>query len=243
MQSTATALTVETEATESYLSHLFEGYRFRVAETAEEFEAALEIRREVYCGDFGYDVPVPDEYDHRSYLLIAECEETGEIVGTMRITPRELGPVEAEEYFTLPSELDSRRAIEISRFAIKRSHRKTRTFLPVVSCGLFKLCYDFALFLGADCEIVCSKAEKMGSYFAVGFHSTGITKSYEKLNGAEHELLAHDFRVLDEIIDRNNPFRDLFFAHYDEVVVPNDVPPTNLVDDPFSEPLRMAVGA
>src|SRR5690349_13312264 len=127
MQSnTATALT-ETENTETYLSTLLNGYRFRVAETPEEFAAALELRREVYCGDFGYDVPVPDQYDHRSYLLIAECEATGEIVGTMRVTPREFGPVEAEEYFTLPAELDSPRAIEISRFAIKRSHRKTRT--------------------------------------------------------------------------------------------------------------------
>ena len=148
---TATQLN-ETPATDSYLSTLLQGYRFRVAETAEEFEAALELRREVYCGDFGYDVPVPDEYDHRSFLLIAECEKTGEIVGTMRLTPRELGPVEAEEYFTLPEHLDSIHAVEISRFAIKRSHRKTRTFLPVISVGLFKLCYEFSMFLGADCE-------------------------------------------------------------------------------------------
>ena len=243
MQSnTATALT-ETHATQSYLSDLFKGYSFRVAETAEEFAAALDVRREVYCGDFGYDVQVPDEYDHRSYLLIAEVEETGEIVGTMRITPRELGPVEAEEYFTLPGELDSPRAIEISRFAIKRSHRKTSTFLPAVSCGLFKLCYDFALFLGADCQIVCSKAEKMATYFSVGFHSTGITEVYEKLNGVEHELLAHDFSHLADALGSGNPFADLFFTEFDEVILPNDVPPTNLVDDPFCEPLRMAVGA
>src|SRR5687767_15458569 len=109
---TATQLT-DTAATASYLSTLLQGYRFRVAETAEDFEAALEVRREVYCGDFGYDVPVPDEYDHRSYLLIAEVEETGEIVGTMRITPREYGPIEAEEYFRLPGALDSTHAIEI----------------------------------------------------------------------------------------------------------------------------------
>jgi len=238
---TATKLN-ETPATDSYLSTLLKGYRFRIAETAEEFAAALELRREVYCGDFGYDVPVPDEYDHRSYLLIAECEETGEIVGTMRMTPRELGPVEAEEYFELPGDLDSRRAVEISRFAIKRSHRKTRTFLPVISCGLFKLCYEFSMFLGADCQIVCSKAEKMASYLSMGFSSTGITKSYAKLNGAQHELLAHDFNRLDVIL-KDNPFGELCFTPLDEVLLPNGMPPTNLVDEQFSEPLRMAVGA
>lgn len=239
---TATQIQDHTEATPGTLNTLLQGYRFRVAETAEDFEAALAIRREVYCGDFGYDVPVPDQYDHRSYLLIAEVEETGEIVGTMRITPREFGPIEAEEYFTLPANLDSSRAIEISRFAIKREHRKTRTFLPVVSVGLFKLCYEFSLFLGADCQIVCSKAEKMWSYLSMGFRSTGITKRYAKLNGAEHELLCHDFRYLDVVL-KDNPFAEMCAATLEEVVIPTEMPPTNLVDDPFVEPLRMAVGA
>jgi N-acyl-L-homoserine lactone synthetase len=239
---TATQLTETTQATDSYLSSLLTGYRFRVAETAEDFAAALELRREVYCGDFGYDVPVPDEYDHRSYLLIAECETSGEIVGTMRITPRELGPIEAEEYFTLPAHLDSAHAVEISRFAIKRSHRKTRTFLPVISVGLFKLCYEFSMFIGADCQIVCSKAEKMASYLAMGFSPTGLVKRYAKLNGLEHELLEHDFRQVEEILV-NNPFLDMCVTPLEQVTLPNELPATNLVDEMFSEPLRMAVGA
>jgi N-acyl-L-homoserine lactone synthetase len=237
---TATQLT-ETFTPDSGFDALLDGYRFRVAETAEEFAAALELRREVYCGDFGYEIPVPDEYDHRSWLLIAESVDTGEIVGTMRITPREYGPVEAEEYFRLPAQLDSRHVIEISRFAIKRSHRKTRTFLPVISLGLFKLCYEFSLFIGADYQVVCSKSEKMWTYQSMAFRSTGITKRYEKLNGAEHELLFHEFRRAGTILE-GNPFRELFcdFA-FDEITVPTDLPPTNLVDEPFSEPLRMAV--
>jgi N-acyl-L-homoserine lactone synthetase len=232
----------QTQATDSYLTELLQGYRFRVAQTAEDFAAALELRREVYCGDFGYDVPVPDEYDHRSYLLIAECEESGEIVGTMRMTPRALGPVEAEEYFRLPGALDSDRAIEISRFAIKRSHRKTRTFLPVISVGLFKLCYEFSMLLGSDCQIVCSKADKMASYLSMGFRSTGITKRYAKLNGTQHELLFHDFTRV-AVILKDNPFGELCQTPLAAVMLPSEMPPTNLVDESFSEPLRMAVGA
>jgi N-acyl-L-homoserine lactone synthetase len=238
---TATQLT-ETPATDSYLSTLLQGYCFRVAETAEEFAAALEIRREVYCGDFGYDVPVPDQYDHRSYLLIAEWVETGEIVGTMRVTPRELGPIEAEEFFTLPEQLDSPRAVEISRFAIKRSHRKTRTFLPTVACGLYKLLYEFSMLIGADCQIVCTKEEKLASYLSMGFSSTGIKKAYAALNGIEHELLHHDFNRLDEIL-KDNPFGELCFTPLEEVVLPNEMPAMNLVDENVAEPLRMAVGA
>lgn len=240
---TATQLTDTATGTDFGLDHLFAGYRFRIADTAEEFAAALELRREVYCGDFGYEIPVPDEYDHRSWLLVAEAVDTGEIVGTMRITPREYGPIEAEEYFRLPNQLASRRVIEISRFAIKRSHRKTRTFLPVISLGLFKLCYEFSLFIGADYQVVCSKSEKMWTYLSMGFRSTGITKKYAKLNGAEHELLFHEFRRA-AVILQGNPFRELFCdAQVDEVAVPSTLPPTNLVDEPMVEPLRLAVGA
>ncbi len=238
---TATQLQ-DTGATDSYLDTLLKGYRFRVAETAEEFAAALELRREVYCGDFVYEVPVPDAYDHRSYLLIAECEETGEIVGTMRVTPRALGPLEAEEFFELPEDLDMPRAIEISRFAIKRSHRKTRTFLPVVACGLYKLLYEFSMFLGTDCQIVCTKEEKLASYLSMGFTSTGIKKSYVTLNGVEHELLHHDFNHLASIL-KDNPFGELCLTPLDEVALPKEFPPTNLVDDSVGEPLRMVVNA
>ncbi len=238
---TATQLieTTESESTDTFgLTSLLQGYRFRVAETAEEFEAALNLRREVYCGDFGYDVPVPDEYDHRSYLLIAEVEETGEIVGTMRVTPRELGPIETEEYFRLPSNLDSRNAVEISRFAIKRSHRKTRTFLPVISVGLFKLVYELSMFLGADCQIVCTKSEKLFSYLTMGFAQTGLKKSYAKLNGVEHELLFHEFHKIPYTMG-DNPFAVMCATDLQEVVTPTAMPPVGLVEDPSTELYRL----
>ena len=231
--------TSETKSDDFGLAALLKGFRFRVAQTAEEFAQALQLRREVYRGDFGYDVPVPDRYDHRSYLLIAECEETGEIVGTMRVTPRALGPVEAEEYFRLPKSIDSRRAIEISRFAIKRSHRKTRTFLPVVSVGLFKLVHEVSRLLGADYQIVCTKSERLFSYLTMGFTPTGLKKRYAKLNHVEHELLFHEFRRIPETM-ADNPFGVMCATELPEVVAPTAMPPTNLVDETFREPLRMA---
>ena len=240
----ATAQTIETpSATDSGLTTLLEGYRFYVAEDAETFARALEVRREVYVENFGYDVPVPDEYDHRSWLLVAEHVESGEIVGTMRMTPRTYGPVEAEEYFTLPKDLDSTDAIEISRFAILAGHRKTRTFLPVVSVGLFRLCFDLAMLVGAERQIVCTKAERLWSYQSMGFQSTGIKTRYEKLNGTEHELLGHDFRGIGNGAIAGNPFEELCCGvELDEVIAPSTIPPLGLVDEPEPE-YRMAVGA
>jgi N-acyl-L-homoserine lactone synthetase len=218
------------------------GYRFRVATDEETFAEALAVRRSVYRDDFGYDVPVPDEYDRRSWLLVAETESDGEIIGTMRITPRRFGSLEAEEYFRLPSALAGHEVMEISRFAIRRNHRKTHSALPSVSLGLFKLCYEFVLAMGATCEIICSKPERVWMYEAMGFRSTGVVASYTKLNGAEHELLCHDFRTTGYSLD-NELFRGLYSeVKFDEVVLPAGEPPIGLVDR-FGEPLRVAAAA
>jgi N-acyl-L-homoserine lactone synthetase len=240
----ATAQKIETtDANELGLSTLLDGYRFRIADDADTFARALDVRREVYVEDFGYDVAVPDEYDSRSWLLVAEHVETGEIIGTMRIMAREFGPVECEEYFALPENVASRKVIELSRFAIVRAHRKTRTFLPVVSVGLFKLAHEFARLIGAECLVVCSKAAKIWTYQSLGFDRTGLTTSYAKLNNVEHELLALDFTTLYTDI-AGNPFLELFQMDLDEIILPTSVPSLGLVEEPMTpEPFKIAVGA
>src|SRR5439155_13685529 len=122
---------------------LLRGYRFRVCTDPASFAAALDVRRRVYQGGCGYDVPVPDEYDGRSWLLLAEHEETGEAVGTMRITPRSVGRLEAEEYFWLPPRLRTAASVEVNRFAILPGHRRAGKLMPAVSFGLFKLMIQF----------------------------------------------------------------------------------------------------
>jgi N-acyl-L-homoserine lactone synthetase len=240
----ATAQKIETtDGNELGLSTLLEGYRFRVADDAETFARALDVRREVYVEDFGYDVAVPDEYDSRSWLLVAEHVETGEVVGTMRLMAREFGPVECEEYFELPENVASRKVLELSRFAIVRAHRKTRTFLPIVSVGLFKLAHEFTRLIGAEYLVVCSKAAKIWTYQSLGFGRTGKTTSYAKLNNVEHELLALDFTTF-YTDNAGNPFLELFEMELDEIVVPSSAPSLGLVEEPIeAEPFKIAVGA
>src|SRR5262249_9076798 len=114
------------------------------------------------------------------------------------------------------------------------------------SVGLFKLCYEFGLMLGAERQIVCSKAERLWTYQTLGFEGTGITTCYEKLNGTEHELLRHDFQALEARVTSGatagNPFDELWANEYDEVVVPETVPALGLVDELTPE-YKIAVGA
>lgn len=226
---------------DDFVAGILQGFRFRVCQTSEDWEAALEIRRSVYRESCGYEVPIPDEYDGRSWLFIAEDVATGAAVGTMRVTPRYSGPVEAEEYFTLPRHLRQNSA-EITRFAIMPGYRKGKTFLPVVSLGLFKLVRDFSARIGIRHLIVCSKAERMWTYEWMRFKTTGKRARYSKLNDAEHELISLDLvRCFEGAED--HPFYGFFRdARYQEVEVPARIPSPGLPFVP-DDASHVAIGA
>jgi N-acyl-L-homoserine lactone synthetase len=240
-----TQKTIETgfESQEDFIAGILEGYRFSVCRNAREIAEALEVRRQVYVGSSGYEIPVPDAYDPRSWLLIARDMKTQKVVGTVRITPRFGGPLEAEEYFKLPGSLRSAKAFEISRFAILPEYRKGKTFLPVVSLGLFKCVMRFLESLDADYMVICSKPEKIWTYTWMRFQSTGLRATYEKLNNAEHELLWYDFRHAAEILE-GHPFQPFFVElDYDQVVIPSDRPALGLHDGSRRVAYLRAVGA
>jgi N-acyl-L-homoserine lactone synthetase len=216
-------------------SGLLAGYRFSVCDTPESFARALEVRRQIYVGNIGYEVPVPDSYDARSWLLLAEHVASGRAVGTMRLTPRFGGAFELEEYFTLPRELQSPRAVELSRFAILPEFRKGTTFVPVVSLGLFMLTRSWLDRIGAHLMVICAKPEKVWTYEWLRFQRTGRTAPYGKLGNVEHELLWCDFRrwcdARGDVTFQDHPFREFFTARHREVEVPTEMPRLDLAAD------------
>lgn len=235
--------TNQAPGTDDILVHILEGYRFAVCENPWQAGRALEVRRQVYREESGYDVPVPDEYDRRSWLITAEEVATGKIVGSIRVTPRFGGPLEAEEYFTLPAHLRTPKAFEISRFAILPAYRKGKTFLPTVSLGLFKAVQTLLERLGAHYMVICAKPERVWTFEWMRFEHTGLTARYEKLNGAEHALLAYDFRAEVETMS-DHPLRAYWLdIVYPQVHVPKKLPPLGLGGGTASRYVRLAVGA
>jgi hypothetical protein len=240
-QDTAQAVTPTHDRMAGIPVDLLDGFRFRVCETADDATRAIAVRRWVYRESCGYTVPVPDEVDARSWLLLAEDLSTGAAIGTVRITPRSAGALEAEEYVELPGRLATARTIEITRLAILPEYRRTSILIPAVSFGLFRLTYEFAMQLGAQAEIVCSKPERVLSYVLMGFQPTGVTAAYAKLNGAQHELLWHDFRHAAAMVE-NELFRRLYLGHgFPQVTTPDAVPALGLAVSDGT--YRLAVGA
>jgi hypothetical protein len=210
------------------LRRLLAGYRFRVCETPEDAQRALDVRRAVYRDECGYDVPVPDEYDARSWFLLAERADTGEAVGSIRMTSRAAGSLEAEEYFRLPSSLRMPTVVEISRFAILPDHRTGKMLMPAVALGLFKGLFkamlQFLQVCGVQRAVVCAKPERVWTYAWMCFQQTGVRAPYVKLGGSVHELMILDFRYGPEIYE-DHRFYDFFVGtNSPEIEMPENAP-------------------
>jgi hypothetical protein len=96
--------------------------------------------------------------------------------------------------------------------------------IPAVSFGLFRLTYEFAMQVGAQAEVVCSKPERVMSYVLMGFQPTGRSASYAKLDGARHDLLWHDFRHASTMVE-NELFRRLYLGQgFPQVTTPKSIP-------------------
>ena len=94
--------------------------------------------------------------------------------------------------------------------------------------------------LGAKAEVVCSKPERVLSYALMGFQPTGKIATYTKLKGAKHELLWHDFRRADTMVE-NELFRRLYLGHgFPQVTTPKSIPALGLAVD---TPYRLVVNA
>ncbi len=209
----------------SIFRELLHDHRFSVCEEPADVVRAIDVRRQVYRGVCGYDVPVPDEYDKRSWVLLAEHVRSGRAVGSMRVTPRSAGHLEAEEYFRLPALLRATGVVEVTRFAIPPEPRHSSRFFPAVALGLYKLVCQFTRQLRASHVVICSKPERSFAYQRLGFAPTGLTACYTKLANAEHELLTCDVRG-DMQQHRAHRFWEFVFeTDHPEVSVPGRVPP------------------
>jgi len=180
---------VQTAPTEITAPLLLGGYRFRVCDTPEDVARALDVRRRVYRDELGLSFPIPDPYDDRSWLLLAEDVATGEAIGAIRLTPRSRGPLEVEEHFELPAAYRTSATVEITRFTIVAAYRnRTRVVI-----GLMKLVIRSLDRLGARKVVAGATRERIWNYKWFNMIETSMRAPYAGMNGAEVTLMVCDF--------------------------------------------------
>ncbi len=162
------------------------GYRFRVCRTADDVARALAVRRAVYVDELGNGLPIPDRYDDRSVLLLAE-DDDGMPIGTIRLTPRVAGPLEVEEHFTLPDAYRAPDTVEITRFTILAVHRGTK-----VMAGLLKLAVLCLQAMDARGLVAGATPARIGTYAWLNMASTGLVARYDGVRDPV-TLMACDF--------------------------------------------------
>jgi len=213
---------------ETIPANLLSGFRFRLAESGADWDAGLGLRehRHHRC---------PDAYDHRSWLLLAEEEHTRAIAGSVRITPRATGPLEAERHFPLPPRLRTPSTIEIARLATLPGHADGSTFVPAVQLGLFRLVHELAARIGARHGVVRDRSDRAWLYDWLRFTRLAFPTPADRqllfvldLTRALDDADAHPFGSF---------FRDLSFP---EIVLPRRIPAPGPVSAAASTPRACA---
>ena len=213
---------------ETIPANLLSGFRFRLAESAGDWDTGLGLRehRRHRC---------PDAYDLRSWLLVAQDGRTGQVAGSVRITSRATGPLEAERHFPLPPRLRTPSTIEIARLATLPGHADGATFVPVVQLGLFRLVHELAARIGARHGVVRDGSDRAWLYDWLRFNRLAFPASTKcqmlfvlDLTRALDDADAHPFGSF---------FRDLSFP---EIVLPRRIPAPGPVSAAASTPRACA---
>lgn len=232
MHATIHAIQFPVSSLESDLRTLLADYRFTVCTDEATAVKAVTVRAEVD------GATLVDEYDARSWLLLAEHATTGKAVGTLRITSRVLGRLPVEAHVALPADLASPKCFELSRLATVPLDRNTRA---AVTLGLCKLAFEFSLWMGSEHQVASADSNAARTYLTIGFRPVRRATS-----DADADLLAHDFRRAGTGL-RGNPFRELFCElDLPEIILPVRTPMMGLAPAPSTQhqpSYRIAVGA
>lgn len=136
-----------------------DGYTFGIAETPKYKLKSFGLRYEVYAVEFGFEPENPsmiefDEYDKNSmHVVCVDRDDT--VVGTLRLIPDVNGLpiyneclVDLSPFQEMCAICDCPSIIEISRFAIKKDHRRSHGASTCIVFGLFKTVIGYCLTSG-----------------------------------------------------------------------------------------------
>lgn len=139
-----------------------------VAKTVEEMNAACKVRAQSYGHHLGGDLSAwekPDELDmHPSTaVFIATCKDTGQHLGTVRLSTNEARPTQIERSAEIPHEISSGLMAEVTRLAVPPGQSN-----PAVKLALLKATYLWCV-------------AKQAKWMVIGARSDALIRQYKRL--------------------------------------------------------------
>jgi|ERR1700687_1604813 len=177
-----------------------ESFRCRVA-TGPDVERAIEIRRQVYTEEFGFDLGGAgprDALDDRAIHLLATTS-TDEPVASLRLIDASARPFEVESFLNLTPYLDpGRHPAEITRLCIRAPYRRiTRT--AFVHLAILDAVLRLAHRLNVTDFVASTRPDLMAFYAYLLFESyPHVVYRHPEIGNAEHTLMRLDLTTIKE---------------------------------------------
>ena len=173
-------------------------YLGRVVSTVEEFESALQLRRDVFHIELGRSETADvykdfDEFDRRCVHLLISERETGNAVGAYRLNPYRgsISDFYASNEFRLHSVPPHvvEKAVELGRACIARDHRNSRVLFL-----LWRLLANFmsatgSRYLFGCCSVFTQDAQEAADVLAKLQLDGHVDDPFEILPNPEFEIL------------------------------------------------------
>lgn len=210
-------------------------FTLRVARSEADLRAACRVR----SASYGHHLPAlrgafsePDELDWspETTVFVAFDKETGEALGTARLSTNARAPLQIERSAALPEPLTDRMLAEVTRLSVLPGHDD-----PRVKLALMKSTYLYCL-------------ARQVHWMVIGARSDGLIRQYQRLGftdllpGAQMVPLAHAGNLPHRVLgfdvtaaERNwhaaqHPFYEFMVRAYH--------PDIELFNEPIARPVR-----
>ena len=153
------ALTIKVMGLHAFLN----GYKFVLATTEAEKEAAYRLRYQIYAESgylpaLGDESLLTDKYDDHSAIFIAYHK--GACIGTLRLTHLIDGS-NTQDYFNISLDREPHLIVDIGKFAVDRSQRSNAR----IACyGLIMKAYGYSLQNGIEVWLGCAPQGLLRSF-------------------------------------------------------------------------------
>lgn len=144
-------------------------FRIRVASSEADLRQAVAVRTQAYGRHVpGMEevlkAPEPDDYRDDAVLLIAECKEDGQVLGSMRLLTNAQHPLHLEEELEIPAQFQGRKLLEAWRLTVRNAPQAR-----MVPAALYKSLYEISYHSGIDYVLVVARHPVDRLYKAMQF--------------------------------------------------------------------------
>jgi hypothetical protein len=187
-------------------------FKVRIANPQEDLASILELRSRAY----GRHLPEmakrleqaePDDLRDDALLLVAQCKDTGQLLGSVRLLTNVGRPLCIQQDANLPEKFHHRHLLEARRLTVL-NEPKARMAMPALNKAIYEICY----YCGIDIVLITARRPVDRLYRAMQFKDAldGVQVRLPDVNNVPHIVLYREIESAEQdVLDAAQwPFYD-----------------------------------